>query len=702
MNATKLIAALTVILLFSDHGTAQTPPSTREAYEALAGQAGLTVIFSRTFRASSLTTPVQDLDSLAKQTSTFFTHWDKKTIFVLEDNQQNRRDFDRQFVQTLALGDKDRQTVIDDLRGRGFKQVVAAGPGNTIFVRDTPAQIRLAENIIATPNQPAAVLDLDGLFLAENGGQWRTPETLRSQLKIKTTAPVTLGFTGTTQTVFENLASSAGVNVLFGRGFRPIPVTIALKDVGFFEALDRVSFSAGTFWQPINENTFRVVEDNQQNRRDFDAHSVETIYLPGDTSSARMNEILSHLRGMLALRGVGSSASAKAIVIHDTPGNLVLAETMIAEMTGQPIRKKMVTDLRTSFGENGAWLHTAASDRARLQIKTSAPGSIALTGTSRDVFETLAASAGLQVVFSAAFRAQNISLKLQDVDVIDAMDYLAVQTGTFWQVLDARTIHVLEDNQQNRRSFQTHLVKTIYLPKEIPVSGLNEIVNLLRTNLTMRGIMQHDDARAILIHDTPHKIALAETLIEHLNTFPTPSRSVTIPAPHYAENRIYGIAAAVRPGLSVKASGPVSINLNQDARATYEALADIAGIRVNFSQDFRPGSPLPFKLQGVDILDALDYFSLVTTNSWKVVDRETILVFPETQQNHRDLDTQVVKTFAIANKTLPNTVNSIANVLRTAFAMRGVEIGDGFITVQDTPERILLAEKAIASLDRAP
>jgi hypothetical protein len=389
-------------------------------------------------------------------------------------------------------------------------------------------------------------------------------------------------------------------------------------------------------------------------------------------------------------------------VIHNTPGRLVLAENMIAEMTGQPIRKKLITNPRTSYGENGPRLHTAASERARLQIKTSGPGSIALTGNSRDAFETLAASAGLQVVFTSGFRSIFTDLNLQNVDVIDAMDYLALKTTTFWQVLDGRTILVLEDNQQNRRDFQTHLVKTIYLPKETTINGLSEILNVLRTGLTMRAVMQYEEGRAIFMHDTPHRIALAETLVESLNTFPTPSRSLTIPAPHYAENGLYGIAAAVRPDLNLKVAGNVSINLNQDARATYEALADMAGLRVNFSQDFRPGNPLPFKLQGVDILDALDYFSVMTTNSWKVVDRDTILVFSNNQQNHRDLDTQVVKTFVIAHKTSPNTVNSIVNVLRTTFTLRGVEAGDGFITVTDTPERVLLAEKAIAALDIAP
>src|SRR6185503_18156687 len=116
------------------------------------------------------------------------------------------------------------------------------------------------------------------------------------------------------------------------------------------------------------------------------------------------------------------------------------------------------------------------------------------------------------------------------------------------------------------------------------------------------------------------------------------------------------------------------------------ALADLLGIKVNFSPDFRLVNSQQFRLEGVDALDAIDYFSLQTGNAWKVVDAQTSLVFPDTQHNRQNLETQIVKTFYVGYKPSANTVNGIVNVLRTALSLRNVQPADGAITVQETPQ----------------
>ena len=301
---------------------------------------------------------------------------------MVEDSLPNRTDFQRQYLVSLPLGAKSQNVAIEELRSRGFKSIAVGGPGNTILIRDTEAQIRMAESAIANTSAPPAVLDLDGLYFAENGVQRRTPESARTQLKVKNAAPVSFNGNENSRTAFETLAKNAGVNVLFRSGFRPSNVRITAKGLGFFDALDLLSIATLTFWQPLNENTIVVMEDNQQNRRDFETHTAETIYMPAGTSTNQLNEILMNLRVGLALRGIFHVASPSALFIHDTPGRLVLAETMIAAMTGVPVRKKLATDLRTAFPENkGGSFYTAASDRAKLQIKTSTPISFSIAGS---------------------------------------------------------------------------------------------------------------------------------------------------------------------------------------------------------------------------------------------------------------------------------------------------------------------------------
>jgi general secretion pathway protein D len=79
------------------------------------------------------------------------------------------------------------------------------------------------------------------------------------------------------------------------------------------------------------------------------------------------------------------------------------------------------------------------------------------------------------------------------------------------------TIMVMEDTQQNRRDFEDHVYKTIYLQNIISTNDLNQIMNVLRTAFSLRGIYQFEPGNAIVIHDTPARVALVEKLIRALD-----------------------------------------------------------------------------------------------------------------------------------------------------------------------------------------
>src|SRR5688572_26725365 len=99
------------------------------------------------------------------------------------------------------------------------------------------------------------------------------------------------------------------------------------------------------------------------------------------------------------------------------------------------------------------------------------------------IFEGLADMAGLNLVFSGTRRSASFSVR--GIDVVDALDLLAMQSAMFWQPLDNRTILVLEDTQQNRRDYDMHVVKTIYLPRTTSPQELTAMVNILRVALTV-------------------------------------------------------------------------------------------------------------------------------------------------------------------------------------------------------------------------
>jgi general secretion pathway protein D len=175
-----------------------------------------------------------------------------------------------------------------------------------------------------TQNQPEPILNFEKLATAT-----QTNPNLGAQMKTNLTDRITFRMSAANRTIFENLAAQAGLQVIFGRNFPARNSTIELQDVNIFEALDLVSLQTGSFWQPVNETTIIVMEDTQQNRRDFEDHIYKTIYLQNITSTNDLNQIMNVLRTAFSLRGIYQFEPGNAIVIHDTPARVALVERLI-------------------------------------------------------------------------------------------------------------------------------------------------------------------------------------------------------------------------------------------------------------------------------------------------------------------------------------------------------------------------------------
>jgi hypothetical protein len=364
--------------------------------------------------------------------------------------------------------------------------------------------------------------------------------------------------------------------------------------------------------------------------------------------------------------------------------------------------KAVITDSSTAFAETGGAFHSLPSTKAFLKLKSTGVPPLNLNQSSdlRTVYENIASAGGLGVVFGPRFPAQTVAFGFEKLDVIDALDLLALQSQTFWQPLDDHTILVLNDTQQNRRDFQTHSIKTILLPVGTTPADLNSLMNVLRTALTLRGVFQSAIAKAIVIHDSPARVEVVERLIRQLIPNPNAVVSLTVPAPGFAENKSFTSAPVVRSQLEFANVGTISLQLNQDSRGLYEVLAGLGNIKINFDPQFNRGSVTPSRVAGIDVPDALDRLSLETGNYWTVVNSKTILVAPDTPQVRQQFEPQVSRTVGIKTLT-PGLAGEIVNVLRTAFSMRQVDTSGPYsITMKDTLPRVRIAEQIITNLDR--
>jgi general secretion pathway protein D len=76
---------------------------------------------------------------------------------------------------------------------------------------------------------------------------------------------------------------------------------------------------------------------------------------------------------------------------------------------------------------------------------------------------------------------------------------------------------VIPDSPAKRRSYEEQIIKTFYLSNTIQAAELNEIVQTLRTLLDIKRITPSTANNAIIIRDTPDKIAVSEKIIRDID-----------------------------------------------------------------------------------------------------------------------------------------------------------------------------------------
>ena len=159
---------------------------------------------------------------------------------------------------------------------------------------------------------------------------------------------------------------------------------------------------------------------------------------------------------------------------------------------------------------------------APVKLKALPPEPIAhihISGDAKKVFETLGKLGEINVAFEKTFApGQTISLDLADVKLEDALHILADETKTFWKAVTPNTILVIPDNQVNHRDYDEQVLRTVYLSNPFAQADRTQITTVLKTMLgPQTHIVDNPQANAIIISDTPARVAAAEKLIHDLD-----------------------------------------------------------------------------------------------------------------------------------------------------------------------------------------
>ena len=133
--------------------------------------------------------------------------------------------------------------------------------------------------------------------------------------------------------------------------------------------------------------------------------------------------------------------------------------------------------------------------------------------SSRDVFTAIGKFAQVNVVFDPQFRAEPISIDLTNASLEAALQALSTSTRSFYRVTAQRTITVVPDTAPKRQEYEEEIVRPFFLSN----ADLKETVDLLRIVIDARRLAPVTATNAIMIKDTPERVAAAGWIISAID-----------------------------------------------------------------------------------------------------------------------------------------------------------------------------------------
>ena len=194
---------------------------------------------------------------------------------------------------------------------------------------------------------------------------------------------------------------------------------------------------------------------------------------------------------------------------------------------------------------------------------------LTMSNDAKIVFETVCKLAGLTVIFDPDFPARRITAELNNVTLEQALDIVSMQSKAFWKPVTENIIFVVPDQPQKRRDYEEQVVKTFYLSNTVQAQDLTEIVTGLRQLLDLKRIQQLNAQNAIIVRDTPDKLAIAEKMIRDIDKAkPEVVIQVQVVEARVDKARNLGISPGQTASIAVVPPGTTTTTTNSNGTPT--------------------------------------------------------------------------------------------------------------------------------------
>ena len=154
------------------------------------------------------------------------------------------------------------------------------------------------------------------------------------------------------------------------------------------------------------------------------------------------------------------------------------------------------------------------------------------------------------------------------------------------------------------------------------------------------------------------------------------------------------------PRLSAALKKPLTIEF-KDAplRQVFEVLSRTSGLNFVFDKDVRGDQKATIFLRNSSVQDAINLLLLTNQLEQRVLDANSILIYPNTTAKLKDYQPLIVKTFILSNIDAKSAANTIKTILKTRDLV--VDEKQNLVTMRDTTDAVRMAEKLMTLYDSA-
>jgi len=133
------------------------------------------------------------------------------------------------------------------------------------------------------------------------------------------------------------------------------------------------------------------------------------------------------------------------------------------------------------------------------------------------VYKTIAKIAGINVLIDPDYKPQKINFELQDVNLRQAMEMIAMQSRTFWRPVSSNTIMVAADTGSKRKELEQNVMRTFYLKNAASPADLQQAAGTLKAILDINRIQVTPEQRSLTLRGTPDQMVLAQKLLTDID-----------------------------------------------------------------------------------------------------------------------------------------------------------------------------------------